>query len=240
MTRKLKALWLTVVAAFAMTAVLASGAQAQVKVTVGASPAWLTGSQVGSHKFTVHNNGPIITCEQVTFTATVKSGDTEVTIVPSYSACTAAIGAENFPVTITLNDCDLLFHGGIEVSSTTFSEGEIDLRCSAGKVVEIHIYKKAPHTVENELCALTITEQLNKQITESHNISGTPNDLTFTSEITLNITRHGSLLCGKATNGSVYEGVTTMKAYEDKGGTVSNGTISGLVEGAQTSLTDSK
>ncbi len=46
MNRSLKTLGLALVALFAMTAVLASAAQAQIKVTTGASPAWLTGEVI--------------------------------------------------------------------------------------------------------------------------------------------------------------------------------------------------
>lgn len=238
MTHKLKALWLTVATAFAMTALLASGAQAQIKVTVGASPAWLTGGQVGLHTFSVESNGPVISCEQGTFVATVTNGATQVTVVPTYGTCHATVGAETLKTTVTMNDCDFLLHGGVEVTSTTFNEGEHDIKCPVGKVIEVHIYKNSAET--EELCTLTIAEQLNKKNSETHDIAGTPNDVSIVSEVTVNVTRHGSLLCGKASNSAVYKGTTTMRAYEDQGGSVSNGTVSNLVEGAQVSLTDSK
>jgi hypothetical protein len=239
MTRSLRALLLALVAVFAMTAVLASATQAQIKVTTGASPAWLTGSQVGSHTFTVENGGPVLSCLVADFTATVTSGANAVTVVPRYTTCQAEIGAEVFKATLTMNDCDYLFHGGVEVSSTTFSEGEVDLKCPAGKGgIELHIYRELDESVE--LCTLTVAEQLNKKGTEFHNIAGIPNDLTLTSVVTVNMTRTGSLLCGKASNTAIYAGTTTLKAFEDAGGTISNGTVSGLVEGAQVSLTASK
>jgi hypothetical protein len=88
---------------------------------------------------------------------------------------------------------------------------------------------------------LSVAEQLNKKNNEFHNEgAGSTNDVTVTSNVTVNITRTGSLLCGKTPNTAVYEGTTTLKAFEDKGGTISNGTVSGLVEGAQVSLTASK
>jgi len=241
MTRNLKALGLALVAAFAMTAVMASGAQA-LKVTVGSSPAWLTGKQVGEHRFTVHNNGPTLECATADFTATaLKNGEEQVTVVPTYDNCKATIGLETLTATVTMNDCDYLFHGGTEVTSTTFDGVEVDLKCPVGKVVEVHIYKKAPHEPINELCTLTVAEQNNLKENQFHNeADGTSNDVTLTTEVTVNITRHGSLLCGKASNGALYEGVTTITAFEDKGGTISNGTVSGLVEGNQTSLTISK
>jgi hypothetical protein len=57
MNSQLKALGLGLFAVFATSGLLVAGAQAQVKITTGASPAWITGSQVGSAKFTIENGG---------------------------------------------------------------------------------------------------------------------------------------------------------------------------------------
>jgi hypothetical protein len=245
MTRNLKALGLALVAVFATTAVLASAAQAQIKVTTGISPAWLTGEQVitAPHHFTVENGGPKVACQTADFAATVNSGDTSVTVVPKYEKCHAIIGTETFKVTVTMNDCDYLFHGGVEVSSTTFKEGEIDLVCPVAKEVEVHIYKKPTEEIE-ELCTLKVAPFTNNKAplgNEFHNEgTGSTNDLTVTTNLTFNITRTGSLLCGKTPNTAVYTGSTTLKAFEHKGGTIFNGTVASLVEGNQVSLTASK
>src|SRR3982750_3566586 len=122
MTRNLKALGLALVAVFAMTAVLSSAAQAQIKVTTGVSPAWLTGEAVNhtgiasakTHTFTL-TGGQVLTCTEPKFHATVKNGDTSITIVPTYNNCDAKIGVEVFKTTVTMNDCDYVFHGGVEV-----------------------------------------------------------------------------------------------------------------------------
>ena len=117
-------------------------------------------------------------------------------------------------------------------------------RNAMGEVDDRHVGRDAAdHRVAHtdELCTLTVAEQNNLKENQFHNeADGTSNDVTLTTEVTVNITRHGSLLCGKASNGALYEGVTTITAFEDKGGTISNGTVSGLVEGNQTSLTISK
>jgi len=238
MTRNLKALGLALAAVFAMTAVLAAGAQAQSHVTVGASPAWLTGEQhSGNHRFSVENNGPVLECSTAKFDATVFNGDTEVTVVPTYTGCSAAIGAEVFPVTVTINDCEYIFNDGAKVTSSTFTSN-VDVECPDGGVIEVHIYKNVAHT--DELCTLTVAPQTNKAGSEFHNVAGVgsdPNDLTLTTNVTVTTTRHGSLLCGKASNSAIYTGNTTIKAYEHKGGSISTSTVSGLAEGAQVSLT---
>ncbi len=240
MNSRLKALGLVLVAAFAMTAMLVAGAQAEeIKITTGASPAWLTATQVGGAVATVENGGPVVSCEEASGAATVKNGDTSITVVPTaYRGCHVTIGTELFKATVTSNDCDVVLHGGVEVSPTTFKEGEGDLKCPASKVIEIHIYKNEAET--EELCTFTVAEQLNKKGGEFRNVVGSPNDVAVEGQVTGNITRDGSLLCGKASNTALIAGIGTAKAYEDLGGTISNGTVSGLIEGSQVSLTASK
>ncbi len=239
-----KSLGLALLAMFVMTAMFASGAQAEVKGTLGASSAWLTGEVIehpgiGKTQTFTLAGGQVFSCEQIGFVATVKNGDTTVTVVPSYSKCSARIGSETHLMTVTMNDCDYLFYGGKEVSSTTFNEGQGDLVCPTGKKVEVHVYKGSTNETE-ELCTLTIPPFVNNVGGESHNISGSPNTVTTTSTTkNIVVNRIGSLLCGAASTTATYTGSTTLKAFEDLGGTISNGTVSGLVEGKQVSLTAS-
>jgi hypothetical protein len=141
-----------------------------------------------------------------------------------------------------MNDCDYIWHGGKEVSSTTFSEGEVDLVCEGAiKKAEIHVYKVGkPHTAENEVCTLSVAPFVNNKSNEYHNIAGSPNDVTITTTSKgIAVTRTGGVVCGAAANTATYTGSTTIKAFEDQGGTVSGGTVSGLAEGAQVSMTAS-
>jgi hypothetical protein len=159
MTHNPKAFGLALVAAFAMTAVLASAAQAQIKFTVGSAPSWLTGEVIehpviGKKHTIVLPGGQVVSCEEVKFIATVANAATSITVIPSYTNCSINISGEVLPVTFTMNDCDYTFHGGKEVSSTTFSEGELDLTCDGAiKKVEIHVYKKAKRTSLKTKCA---------------------------------------------------------------------------------------
>jgi len=244
MNRNLKTLGVAVAVALTVTAVFAVGAKAAIKVTSAVSPVWSTGNVIehpnigNKHTFTT-SGGQVLSCETATFTSTENNGDTSVTIVPTLKNCSAKIGSETLLVTVTFNDCDYLMHGGKEVSSTTFSEGEIDLVCPSGKVLEIHIYKSATSETE-ELCTYKVAPFVNKVANEFHNVAGSPNDVTVTSTLTgMAVTRTGSLACGAASMTATYTGSTTLRAYEDVGGTISEGTVSGLQEGSQVSLTAS-
>jgi len=246
MNRNFKAIGLALVAALAMTAALASGAQAQIKVTVGSSPAWSTGEvtehpNIGqNHTFTL-SGGQKLSCEEIRFTATVTNGATSSIVVPTYHKCTVVIGSEIHLATITLNDCVYVFHGGVEVSGgTTFKEVEVDLVCPTGKEVEVHVYKSATTETE-ELCTYKIAPFINNRGNETHNVAGSPDNITITGTVSgIATTRTGSLLCGAASTTGTATGTVTVKAFSDEGGTISNGTVSELKEGAQTSLTASK
>lgn len=236
MHRNLKVLGLALVAVFAMTAVLASAAQAQVKATVGASPAILTGEVIEhptigkSQTFTL-SGGQKLSCEEVKATGTVLNGATSITASPTYSKCKAVIGTETHLVTVTMNGCDYLFHGGVEVSGTTFKEVEVDLVCPEGKEVEIHVYKSATTETE-ELCTYKVHSFVGNKGNETHNEgTGSTNDVTITTSAeNVATTRTGSLLCGAASTVAKYTGSTTVKAFEDLEGS----------EGKQVSLTLSK
>jgi len=245
MNRNLKALGLALVAVFAMTAVLASAAQAQTlgKVTVSPSPAWLTGEvikhpEIGKIERFKLGGGQTVVCEEDTVAATVKNGDTSITFVPVFQKCSATIGTEAHLVTVTMNDCDFLLTDFTTepVNSTTFS-ATVSLVCPEGKQVEIHVYKHAADEIE-ELCTYKVAPFVDKGGNIIHNEPGEPNDLTITHEVKeIATTKTGSLLCGAANQEATFTGSTTIKAWEDKGGFISNGTVFGLEEGKQGSVT---
>jgi len=247
MNRNLKALGLALVAVFAMTAVLASAAQAQtLKVTVNPSPAWLTAEMIahpniGKVETFKLAGGQEVGCDKTNSAATVNNGNTSITVVPNFEECVAVIGTETHKVTVTMNDCDFLLHGGATQTpnSTTFINGEVDLVCPTGKEVEIHVYKPATTETE-ELCTYKVAGFTNKQGNEFKNEgTGATNDVSISSSVGgIATTRTGSLLCGAANQNGTFTGSTTIKAFEDKGGSISNGTVTGLEEGGkQTSVT---
>jgi len=244
MNRNLKALGAALLAVFATAAVLASGAQGQtLKVTVNPSPAWLTAEvishpEIGKVETLKLAGGQTLSCEETSSVATVKNGDTSITVVPTFKKCTAVIGTESHLVTVTMNDCDFLLHDmTTETPNSTTFTALVDLVCPVGKQVEIHIYKSATGETE-ELCTYKIASFTNKGGNVIHNVAGEHNDLTITHTLTeIPTTRTGSLLCGGASSNLTFTGSTTIKAFEDKGGFISEGTVFGLEEGAQTSVT---
>jgi hypothetical protein len=227
MTRNLKALALALVAAFAMSAVLAAGAQANgtLSVDVGeGGSANLTGEQISHNGVTHHSFNTFfgsLTCTNVSFEGTTTQGSTEFTITPSYGGCT--FGSR--PVTITMNGCDYVFKGGNVTSGgggaqDHFVEGTMRFTCpGAGTGAEIHIYSEAGHT--NTICTYTMLEfavgQFKGEVTWVNNTSANPDDIeaTTTVQVATQRTSGAFLDCGPLNQTSTYTGGTTFRAYKD-------------------------
>ena len=163
MNRKLKVLGLALIAVFAMSAVAASGAQAQLKLTT-TGPTWLTFDRIPGteQEFESRVAGVKVLCENVTGHATVVNNQTEVTatnIAYSGNCRTSIAGSE---VTVTMNGCDYLFHGGKTDPNNAEHgiEGEVDLVCPAGKSIVIDVYASAAkHTAGETLCKLNVSDR---------------------------------------------------------------------------------
>jgi hypothetical protein len=104
MKLNLKMLGLAVVAALALTAVVASAAQA-ASFHSEAETTSLTGTQTGNHVFNAA--GAKITCKNATFTGT-QTGTVanDVTVGASYKNCSFLF----FNVNVNMNGCEYTFH----------------------------------------------------------------------------------------------------------------------------------
>lgn len=127
MTRKFKAIGLSLVAMFAMSAVIASSASA-TEFTASEYPAAYSGSQVEKHKFTA--DGFVTECEVAKFSGTATAASTTTTVTPEYSGCKTA----GIVSTVTLNGCDYLFHLPASGTSAT-----VDLVCPAGQEITLDV-----------------------------------------------------------------------------------------------------
>jgi hypothetical protein len=224
MTRKLKALGLALVAAFAMSAVLASGAQANgtLSADTGEANVDLTGSLISHNGVTHHSFNTFfgtVTCTNVTFEGTTSQGSTELTIIPSYTGCTT----NGKPTTITMNGCDYIFKGGNATHEANkaqdhFVEGTVRFNCPASNGAEIHVYSDAGHT--NTICTYTALEfgvnEFKGENTYINNTGASPDDVEVTSTVQVSTQRtSGTFLdCGAANQTSTYTGGTTLRAYK--------------------------
>jgi hypothetical protein len=215
MIRNLKALGSALVAIFAMSAVVASAAQATAgTLTSEGKSVIVTAEQVGEHQisFTDHLIGgqPFgWKCKKVTFTGTqaVSEGATTLQTHPIYQEC--IVGGLN--ATITTTGCDYLFH----IGTPTLSGGwhvTTDIVCNAGSVIKI----------VTATCEMTIGGQTGLTTSELTNAGGvgTAMDLllhTSITDIKYTVNKDG-IGCPLSGTGSFskadYVGTTTVKGHD--------------------------
>jgi hypothetical protein len=230
MTRNLKALGLALVAALAISVAFASAAQATtdpLEVTCEEYPCTLTGENIeheGSIDFQYSVGATTFRCSHVTATATIESEaeNDEVTAEPTYTGCTASPG--NLPVTVTMNGCAYILHGGNVTPGEDhhFDEGTITIECPDNLNIETHVYQNAHnHSTGVSLCTYHIGEQTiggSDEITYT-NTTGSPDDVDLTfNEAETDITKtSGGILCPTGGGHVLYRGGLTLRAYEDPG-----------------------
>lgn len=165
MSRNLKVLGLTLVAALAMSAVVASAASATAfNFKAEKVPTLLTGKQHAGNDVFVTDAGKV-ECNEATYVGEQKTTPTtEVTVTPTYTGCTA-FGFVNVPIDV--NGCSYKFTAKT-IEAGNF-EGEVDILCPAGKSIEV----TAPG------CTVTVGAQNNlKKITYTNLGAGATREVT--------------------------------------------------------------
>lgn len=166
MIRNLKVLGLALVAVFAMSAVTASMASAQGKLTTDGADVKLTGINTGA---TLENSltafGGNTTCPNVVYTGTevgsltnrVPNGATQTTITPHYGLCTTL----GIPFsTVDMTGCDYVFDLGGTVGVNQYSITATVKNCPAGKGPVVKVYSSAAkHTANEPFCEVEVTPE---------------------------------------------------------------------------------
>ena len=220
MRRNLKALGLALLAAFAMSAVVASAAQAEApaEFTAAEYPAVLTGHEEEEKaEFFEFTPGNKTECSDVTYEATLTEASTEVTVTPHYTGCTASGVGTNF----NLNGCHYKFTAGTATSSTV-AHGAVHVICPPNKQIEV--------VVGGGLCVVDIGPQTLAAGITYTNIKGggpgtkTPHDyvtvdIDITGKLKYTDTDTGGIFCPFAGNHTTENGsiVSTviLKGYKD-------------------------
>jgi hypothetical protein len=224
MTRNFKAFGLAMAAALALSAVVASGAQATTaSVRAGSYPATLTGEQKTVNVWSVGGGVRKTSCKTAVFHGTLTAAADPVTLTPTYAECNSEPGG---PVTFTMNGCDYdLYPNSVTASTGTMTT---DLTCPAGKEVEMYLYENAEKHVKGEpLCRYDIPAQTNLSAGEYHNETNAATgkkDITETLNVTnvaIKSTMNAKILCGiapGATGTTTLSGSVTLTADEDNAG----------------------
>jgi hypothetical protein len=198
MTRKIKALGLALVAALALTAVMASAAMATPGFTSDKSETTISGSQVGSHQFFPGSGFGSIKCSTATFHGTsVGTFVTSQKVKPTYSGC-----KDNFDRTVhvTKNTAEYEF----TVTGTNFDGTPLGGIHFTGEIV-------LTVTGSPKNCVITIKgNQTFQTATVYHNLGGT-NGVTVTTEAT---GVHSTLVGGIFACGSPDDTTSTTGEYK--------------------------
>ena len=225
MIRKAKVLGLALVAVLSMSAVAASGAQAETWFHSDVNPTVITGEETETNKFVT--SGGNVKCTSK-FDATSEGTKTEtkpgevtyttktITIKPTYSNCTAFgfVGA-----TIDMNSCDYLFH----LTQNTPPTATVDVVCNPGDDI----------TITTSFCTVHVPAQTNLAHVVFESTGATTNtkdiDATLTFEGIKYTETSGCFVPGERANGT-YTGKVTLKGFEDKGpkGSYTEGNQAGI------------
>jgi hypothetical protein len=221
--RNFKALGLALVAVFAMSAVVASAAQATPgTLTAEGRTVTVTGEQVGEHVFTLtdHQTPPgsgvfaNTKCKKTHFDGigSVTDGATSITVTPTYIECTAF----GQPATIEHTSCKYVLKTETPTPAGTGWHVNTAIVCNPGD--EIH--------VQTGTCSVTVPAQEDLTTSEATNsgTSGTGMDLLMHTNIrntTYTVTKDniGCPLSGTGTfhKGDI-DGTTTIRAHTTVGG----------------------
>ena len=208
--RKLRPLAMTLVAVFAMGAVMSSGASAtsfhwNSKAADGHTI--LNGSQIGLHKFTT--TAGEVTCEEANFSGTtIENTTTDTTTTPTFGKCHINFFGSKVAATVTMNGCTLTVTSHRTTAGVTTST-KIHLICTFGEGPKI--------------TAAGCTIKVNEGQTWS---GGSAENVENHLKVILNINTiaysHSGFTCGtgSGTTGT-YKGETTVKGSATNGSAVS-------------------
>lgn len=150
MNRKFKALGLALVAVFAMSVLLTSGAQADEgktgEFTATEYPADIAVTPyMGPYEFTAGGYG--ITCNKTELKGTLGAKSKELTITPKLEDCEAhKSGSGSIKVTVKMNGCHFIFTTGTKTKDDDV-HGTVHLVCHPDKRIEM----------EAGTCTVTVT-----------------------------------------------------------------------------------
>lgn len=224
---------LLLVAALALSVVVASAASAQQGKLTSDGPFTLKTTETGAAgsntwtAFGLRTECPGSTIighkNFVTPHTLISSGESTVTLNPTYVNCVILVGASKFPMTVDMNVCDYVIHMGATTGGVAGTYGAtLDIVCPVGKeIVETMFTNASDHAAfAQPMCKLDIKAQTG--IPGGHITDEGKGDLSITGtfekiHVTRTKTTH-ALLCPEATtNESKIDIDATVKGFNAEG-----------------------
>ncbi|HMI82300.1 MAG TPA: hypothetical protein VK480_10970, partial [Solirubrobacterales bacterium] len=207
MTRNAKALGLAIIAALALSAMVASAAQA-AKYTATQYPASLTGNQSSTLVLTF-NGARKFQCSGVTTSGTLKEASEEFTTTSEKTGCTTEIAGIKYPSGTTAT-CSIACE---HISALTVTRFVCVGKCTH----DVTVYKDAAMT--EPLCVYGLEDFAEFKGVSTENLGGTNGvKLSFNlSGIPYKLLSGTALLCGAESSTATYTGALTYTAKNEKG-----------------------
>jgi hypothetical protein len=220
MKRNLKVLGIALAAVFAMSAVAASGASAHYIFTPGASPAWITGTQIAhtaGNKLEIGENVARVECNNAHFKGTSEGTEpSQVTVTAEYEECTTHASGINAASTVDMNGCAYILTG----ETTDGTHGIVHIECPGTNVIEV--------TTPSVNCTVKVKAQTPTSGGISYENTfptGEKDDVDATATVEgITFERSGGIICAasgipsEGNNAKLLEKIT-IRAYKDTGPT---------------------
>lgn len=223
MIRNLKVLGLVLGAVFAMSAMVASAASAQL---ISDGPVTLKTTETGPEKsnaltaFGLRTECPGSTITGHKYNVTphglIASGETTATLTPHYVNCKSIVGGLSLPTTVDMNGCDYVVHiakGG----ALTF-----DIICPVGQEITVTVWTNATDHANavTPMCILHVKEQKGLAGATASN-TATDIDITGTLKnisVTKTKTTHTLLCPAASTTTGEFDIDVTVQGFNGVGG----------------------
>lgn len=212
------------IAALALTAALAvtatpslAGEVDPAVITADEYPAFADGEEL--EKLLVIKGSRTTTCENYEGSASIEEPSTTATVSGALLNCHTIIFGSTLPITVTTNECSLVFHLSAQTEPTAYTV-LADLECPEGKVVETHVYSNmTKHEANEPVCTQTIPPQEGLEGIELENVAGEPDYVVAKVEIEeITSVSHGSMLiCGAEHGPSTLIGELKLSATNEVG-----------------------
>jgi hypothetical protein len=170
MIRKFKGVTLALVAVLAMSAFVASAAQA-ITISSSSYPQTVTGSAsgIGEHFKTEAGS---VECEKSSYDGTLGEASSTLTVKPTYTGCTAFFGFAS--ATIHTEECAYVFHATGHDSGTATFTANVDVSCPGSQSIKITA----------GTCRAEVKSQTGLSTANITNMAGSPSDITVKPAIT--------------------------------------------------------
>jgi hypothetical protein len=212
MTRKIRALGLSLLALAAIGATTSSAAEAVPKIEVSEHAVLIGVNSKGKH--VLASGSRQLECDAA-IDGGLSGSTSELTVAPTFSNCQALVFGLPRPATFTPNHCEYTYQN-MQTAGTSWT-ATVDILCeNPGEEMEAHIYEnEGKHKEKASLCTVKVPPQQDiGTVVFSNMTEASPADITI--DMTLASMQYNvsgsAFICGTSSSNATYTGTFTMHA----------------------------